>query len=519
MGSVLALAAGMHRIGLLITLLAVAPQATTDQKLAVPEGTVITTAEVTGFDINRLSPGLREDIRSLAGTALMQQRLDELAARIEAERPRYVAAVRTFMEPDGQARVVFVMGRPGQAERDDNVNLRYTVEQADIVGVPDAEISEALRDDLQAILGKRLDSEEAERLKQRIERELSGYDVSRRIQRGSERGRIRLVYEARKKEPPPWLRFDALRSNVVYHSEHGWGSFLDLAMGDRSVRFTPIAAINDSEGLIEEISGYGLRFETRKLGTRRLGASLEWSKFDQDWRGATRDALALRPDIPSLYSERTTFTPVVKFALTPDLSVAAGVSISELDPLDGVGESRMANAAVASIEYARRWEPDGLDAGHRVEASFGVRAGSRELESDLAYTRYLGQGWYRYDLGRHHVQVSGMAGGLTRQAPLFERFTLGDSATLRGWDKYEIAPAGGDRVFYSSIEYRYTGVALFLDVGSVWDANSERRIRTSAGVGLRAGPAFFTLAFPLNTDNMTAIFTVGLRASGVGIRW
>ena len=509
----------MHRIGLLITLLAVAPQATTDQKLAVPEGTVITTAEVTGFDINRLSPGLREDIRSLAGSALKQQRLDELAARIEAERPRYVAAIRTFMEPDGQARVVFVMGRPGQAERDDNVNLRYIVEQADIVGVPDAEISEALRDDLQAILGKRLDSEEAERLKQRIERELSGYDVSRRIQRGSERGRIRLVYEARKKEPPPWLRFDALRSNVVYHSEHGWGSFLDFALGDRSIRFTPIAAINDSENLIEEISGYGLRFETRKLGTRRLGASLEWSKLDQDWRGATRDALALRPDIPSLYSERTTFTPVVKFALTPDLSVAAGVSISELDPLDGVGESRMANAAVASIEYARRWEPDGLDAGHRVEASFGVRAGSRELESDLAYTRYLGQGWYRYDLGRHHVQVSGMAGGLTGQAPLFERFTLGDSATLRGWDKYEIAPAGGDRVFYSSIEYRYTGVALFLDVGSVWDANTERRIRTSAGLGFHAGPAFFTVAFPLNTDNMTAIFTVGLRASGVGIRW
>ena len=64
-------------------------------------------------------------------------------------------------------------------------------------------------------------------------------------------------------------------------------------------------------------------------------------------------------------------------------------------------------------------------------------------------------------------------------APLFERFTLGDSATLVGWDKYDIAPAGGDRVVYSSIEYRYTGLALFLDVGSVWDANTERRVRVS----------------------------------------
>ena len=91
--------------------------------------------------------------------------------------------------------------------------------------------------------------------------------------------------------------------------------------------------------------------------------------------------------------------------------------------------------------------------------------------------RYFGQGSYRFDSGRHHVQATGMAGGITGQAPLFERFTLGDSSTLRGWDKYEIAPAGGDRVVHSSVEYRYTGVALFLDVGSVWDANTERHVR------------------------------------------
>jgi hypothetical protein len=415
--------------------------------------------------------------------------------------------------------VVFVMGRPRQDERDDNVNQRYIVEGAGFVGVPDAEISDAMRDDLQAVIGTRLDSEEAARLARRIERELSGYDVSRRIERGSERGRIRLVYEARRREPPPWLPFQDLRSNVVYHSRHGWGSFLDLGLGDRTIRVTPLAAINDSEQLIEEISGYGLRFESRKLGTRRLGASLEWSTFDQDWRGATRDALASRPDIPGLYSERTTFTPLMKVALTPDLSVAAGVSITELEPLQAVGESRMANAAIAAIRYGRRWRPDGSDAEQRVEAGFGIRAGSRRLESDLAYTRYLGQGSYSHELGRHHLQVSGMAGGITGQAPLFERFTLGDSATLRGWDKYEIAPAGGDRVLHASLEYRYAGAGLFLDLGTVWDTANARRLRSSAGFSFQAGPAFLTVGFPLNTGRMTAIVTLGLRASGVRFRW
>jgi hypothetical protein len=518
MGSLLAVAAGMRTLGLLVTLLVTTPQAATDQKPIVPEGTIITSAQVTGFDIARLSPGLREEIRNLAGTPLNQERLDALAARIEGERPRYVAAVRAVMAPDGQAHVFFVVGRQQVPERDDNVNARYIVEQADIVGVPDEEVTQALRHDLRALVGKRLDSGEADRLQERLERELPRYDVSRRIQRGSEVGRIRLFYDARKKELPQWLRFESLRSNALFHSEQGWGSYLDLGIGDHNIRFTPIVAIDNADDLVEEYSGYGLRFETRRLGTRRLGASFEWSWFDQDWRSATLDALALNPEIPSAYDTRSTITPLVRFALTPDLSIAAGVSISELKPLSPATDSRMANAAVASISYDRRWT-DGADATNQVEASFGVRAGSRDLESDLAYTRYLGQGSYRYDFGRHHIQATGMAGGITGHAPLFERFALGDSTTLRGWDKYDIAPAGGDRVVYSSIEYRYTGVALFLDIGSVWDANSERRVRVSTGFGFHAGPAFFVVGFPLNTDNLSAIFTMGLRIPGVGTRW
>ena len=517
MGSLLAAAAGMRTIGLLISLLAVAPQAATDQKPAVPEGTVITSAQVTGFDADRLSPGLRQEIRSLSGTPLQQQRLDEIAARLEAERPRYVAAVRAVMEADGQARVFFVMGRQSEPDRDDNVNERYIVEHADITGVPDDELTQGLRDDLQSLVGKRLDSGDADRLQERLERELPRYEIARRIRQGNEPGRIRLVFEARKTELPQWLRFEPLRSNVLFHSEQGWGSYLDLGMGDGTIRFTPIVAIDDSDDLVEEYSGWGLRFETRKLGTRRLGASLEWSWFEQDWRSATLDALALQPGIPGPYETRSTITPQLKFALSPDLSVGAGVSISELEPLVPATGSQMANAAVASVVFDRRWKND-FDT-HHLAASVGVRAGTHNLESDLDYRRYLGQGAYRYHYGRHHVQATGMAGKITGTAPLFERFTLGDSTTLRGWDKYDIAPAGADRMFHTSIEYRYTGVALFLDVGSVWDAGTERKVRVSTGFGLHAGPAFLVVGFPLNTDNLTAVVTLGLRMKGLGIRW
>ena len=111
-----------------------------------------------------------------------------------------------------------------------------------------------------------------------------------------------------------------------------------------------------------------------------------------------------------------------------------------------------------------------------------------------------------------------MAGGITGDAPLLRALHARRFGDARGWDKYDIAPVGGDRVVYSSIEYRYTGLALFLDVGSVWDANTERRVRVSAGFGFHAGPAYLVVGFPLNTDDLRAVFTMGVRLTP-GLRW
>ena len=83
--------------------------------------------------------------------------------------------------------------------------------------------------------------------------------------------------------------------------------------------------------------------------------------------------------------------------------------------------------------------------------------------------------------------MSAKAGRINGEAPLFERFSLGNSRTLRGWDKYDIAPAGGDRMFYASVEYQYHGLAMFLDSGSAWNSGTERRIRVSTGFGFTPG--------------------------------
>src|SRR6188474_2271228 len=96
---------GMRMIALLVSLLALGPQSAPDQRASAPEGTVISAVDVSGFDIDRLSPGLRRDLRSIVGTPLKQDRLDQLASRIEEERPRHVAAARPVLDAGGQARV------------------------------------------------------------------------------------------------------------------------------------------------------------------------------------------------------------------------------------------------------------------------------------------------------------------------------------------------------------------------------------------------------------------------------
>ena len=157
-----------------------------------------------------------------------------------------------------------------------------------------------------------------------------------------------------------------------------------------------------------------------------------------------------------------------------------------------------------------------MSPSHSVAASFVARTGTRSLESDLIYERYLVGASYWFSQGKHDLLVSASAGHIDGSAPIVERFSLGDSRTLRGWDKYQISPAGADRMFSTTVEYRFHDVGMFLDSGSVWNDGTTRRARFSTGVTYQPGPVFFTLGFPLNTNEFHAVFTMGFRVSSFG---
>jgi outer membrane protein assembly factor BamA len=103
-----------------------------------------------------------------------------------------------------------------------------------------------------------------------------------------------------------------------------------------------------------------------------------------------------------------------------------------------------------------------------------------------------------------------MAGIISGRAPLFERYVLGTSSTLRGWNKYDIDPLGGDRMAHNSLEYRYRMFEVFYDVGAVWTRGQPAVPRHAVGAGLRQGGFSLAVAFPVRENRVEPVFMVGM---------
>jgi outer membrane protein assembly factor BamA len=123
----------------------------------------------------------------------------------------------------------------------------------------------------------------------------------------------------------------------------------------------------------------------------------------------------------------------------------------------------------------------------------------------------MADGGYYFSEGHHHVIVRGMAGTIGGRPPLFERFSLGDTHTLRGWNKFDVAPLGGTRMAHASAGYRYRVIGVFYDVGSVWDHNETADAKHSVGVTVasREGP-YLSVAFPLRGGAFVPVFMMGM---------
>jgi outer membrane protein assembly factor BamA len=145
-----------------------------------------------------------------------------------------------------------------------------------------------------------------------------------------------------------------------------------------------------------------------------------------------------------------------------------------------------------------------------LDAGYSLRAATKILGSDFAYARHHWNVGYTFTRDHNTVLVTFVGGVIAGQAPLFERYVLGNSSTLRGWNKYDIDPLGGSRMAHGSVEYRYRYFQIFYDAGAVWDRGEAISPHCSAGVGLRKDGFSVAVAFPIKDGRVEPVLIAGM---------
>lgn len=381
-----------------------------------------------------------------------------------------------------------------------NVNQRYVIESVSVAGVQvnEAKIPSGLRQRLGALVGARCDVALLDDLATQIRRELHLQAATEKLSRGSQPDRIRVNFDVVAKE----RQFEVAVPKFLYHSNQGWTGEVDATTHVQANSFR-LGAVSNGDDLTERFTGYSARYENSTLESGRLRLAVGLENFHEQWTQSTRGVIT--PDSGlDLYRSRRNIAPEATFAVTKDLSLSAGLSLESTESENRLLGSRAANAITAGA----RWVGRGLD------IRYTLRAGMHSLGSDYSYTRHGLTARYEMKSGRHTASEEFRTGTIEGAAPLFERFILGSSSTLRGWNRYAVDPLGGTRMAHNSLTWGYQigegTVETFYDSGALWTSGGTPKVRHSVGAGFRQGIFVLTVAFPVVEGRVTPVFMAGM---------
>jgi surface antigen Omp85-like protein len=397
-----------------------------------------------------------------------------------------------------------------------NVNSRYTVETVIVTGDGwttnvasdrDGKISTGLRKDIVALIGNKLNAGVLDDLGRRLRKEFQARAVTHRVQRGDHPESVRVVFEVASRP----THFDVSVPKFLYASSLGWSGAVEGTLTVQHNGFT-LGLVSDGDELAERFTGLRARYENTRLGTDRVRFRFDFDSFHDQWNSATREQLPLSPSAADstsgLYRTRQNLEPVVSFVIAKPLTLTVGTSFQSFEDEPPLARMEAANAFVTGLQFQQQFEGDVNQ--QRVEAGYGLRAGSRTLASDYAYARHHWGAHYLFSRGKHQISDDLQAGLISGRAPLYEQFVLGNATFLRGWNKFEIDPWGGNRFVHNSVEYRYRVFQVFYDTGAVWESGQAAIPRHSVGVGLRQSAFFLAIAVPIRDRRLDPIFMVGM---------
>ena len=408
---------------------------------------------------------------------------------------------------------------PDAAEAADlNVNSRYTIESINFVDQHEYKLSTSALDEIRHLVGAKVSTEALDRLAMRIRGELRAHDVTFKLARGLDPESVRVLIQV----DHAGGSFNASVPNLAYNSALGFTGTGELSSTIGPNAFT-FRMLRDSDTLIERFSGVQAKYERALSANGRIRLAFEFDGYQDQYAPSTLAALDAPHSSsqsslsgPEAYGSRLNYEPSATFVLAAPLTLTVGFSFEQLNGLPMAARSESAHAVINSLRYRQRWATSG-DSTQELDAGYSLRAATTVLASDLAYTRHVAHLKYNYSSRTQSVEVKMIAGAIYGQAPLFERFALGDSTLLRGWNKYELDPLGGNRLAYGSVTYGYHMMRVFYDTGSVWDQGKSPEVKESVGVGMSSGLGVFekgaflvALAFPLGQSHVTPVLIAGM---------
>jgi hypothetical protein len=403
----------------------------------------------------------------------------------------------------------------GDSASDLNVNSRYTIESINFIDQRDYKLSTSALEDIRRLIGAKVNTEALDLLAQRIRAELHAHEVTFKLTRGAAPEEVRVLIHVDQAAGA----VDASVPKLIYNSQLGFTGIgqVTTTLGSNALTFQ---MVRDSDTLIETLSGIQAKYDRLSLAGGRIRLGFEFDAYEDKYDSSTLAALdsASRPSSlgAGAYGSRLNYEPSATFVLAAPLTLTIGLSFEQLSHVPSAARPESANAVINTLRYHQRW----LDSGgnkEELDAGYSLRAATTFLGTNLAYTRHLAHARYTYSRDAQSLEVAVFAGAIYGQAPLFERFAIGDSAMLLGWNKYKLDPIGGNRLAYGSVTYGYHIMRVFYDTGSVWEQGKPPEPKQSAGVGvssglgvLEKGAFLLALAFPIRDGRVTPVLIAGM---------
>jgi hypothetical protein len=404
---------------------------------------------------------------------------------------------------------------PIELASDLNVNSRYVIESINFTDHHQYKLSTSAMEEIRRLTGAKLSSEALDGLTSRLRGELRAHDVTFKLTRGEQPDSVRVLIQV----DHAGGSIEASIPKLMYNSQFGLTAATQLASSVGPGTFT-FRMVRDVDSLLERYSGIQASYERDVSSSGRMRIGFEFDAYADQYDPSTLIALGSDSRPSSLgagaYGSRLNFEPSATFVIAEPLTYTVGLSFEQLSGQPGGMRPESANAVVNNLRFHQSWG-NSDEGNHLIDAGYTLRAATAVLGSDLPYTRHLAHVQYNYTSRAQSLKVVMLAGAIYGQAPFFERFALGDSTLLRGWNKYDLDPLGGNRLAYGSVTYGYRMLRVFYDTGSVWDQGKVPEMKESAGVGvsgglgvLQKGAFLMALAFPLRQGRVTPVVIAGM---------